>query len=326
MTFDPLRRCLPLAALLAFSLHAPVALAQAYPAKPVKVIVPYNPGANPDIGARIVAQALQDRLGQPFVIENRTGAGGSIGTAAGAKATPDGYTLTIGHVAGMAINPAVYDKLPYDPIKDFAPIAQVYKSPLLLAVAEGSPYKSMADLMAAAKARPDQLNFSSGGNGTGAHLSGESLTTLAGVQMRHIPYKSVSAALVAVAAGEVAFTFANHGLVWPLVQGKKLRVLAYTGDARMAEHPEIPLVGETIKGFEYHDWAGLMAPAGTPPEIVARLQREIAAVLANPDVIKQMRAAGLVPVQSNPQLFAQHIAAEGAKWGALAKRINLRMD
>ena len=320
------RKALSLAFAMSAALAGASAFAQAYPNKPVKVIVPYNPGANPDIGARIVSQALQERLGQAFVIENRTGAGGSIGTAAGAKSPPDGYTLVIGHVAGMAINPSVYASLQYDPIKDFVPIAQAYKSPLLLAVADGSPYKNIADLVAAAKAKPGELNFSSGGNGTGAHLSGESLAGQSGVTMRHIPYKSVGASLIAVANGEVAFAFGNGALIWPLVQGKKLRVLAFSGDARVAEYPDVPLVAETIKGFEYHDWAGFMAPAGTPADIVAKLQREIAAVVANPEVAKQMRTAGLIPVQSSTELFAKHIAAEGAKWSALAKKINLKLD
>ena len=326
MNIDPTRRLLlACATTLLLPLSAP-AFAQAYPAKPVKVIVPYNPGANPDVGARIVAQALQERLGQPFVIENRTGAGGSIGTTAAAKSPPDGYTLLIGHVAGLAINPSVYEKLPYDPNKDFVAIAQTYKSPLLLTVAENSPYKNIADIVAAAKAKPGNLNFASGGNGTGAHLSGESLASLSGVAMRHIPYKSVSASLIAVAANEVEFTFANHSLVWPLVQAKKVRVLAFSGDSRIAEYPDIPLVNETIKGFEFHDWSGWLAPAGTPPAIVAKLQQDIAAVLEKPEVIKQMRAQGLIPVQGSSADFAKMMLSEQKKWGQLAKQINLKMD
>ncbi|HSW18243.1 MAG TPA: tripartite tricarboxylate transporter substrate-binding protein, partial [Ramlibacter sp.] len=267
------------AALAAATLAGRPAFAQTgYPEKMVKVIVPYSPGSNPDLAARIAMQALSERLGQSFVPETRIGAGGAIGLAAAAKAAPDGYTLVVGHVGGMAINPAIYEKLPYDPLKDFAPITQIYKSPLLLLVAENSPYKSVADIIAAAKAQPGALTFSSGGNGNGAHLSGESMAVLSGVSMRHIPYKSVSDALVAVISGDATFSFGNISLGMPLVKGKKLRAIAFSGDARIAEYPEIPLVGDTVKGFEFNDWTGLLAPAGTPAPIIARLQKEMAAL------------------------------------------------
>lgn len=315
------------AALAAATLAGRPAFAQAgYPEKMVKVIVPYSPGSNPDLAARIVLQALSERMGQPFVPETRIGAGGAIGLAAAAKAPPDGYTLVVGHVGGMAINPAIYDKLPYDPIKDFTPITQIYKSPLLLLVAENSPYKSVADIAAAAKAQPDALTYSSGGNGNGAHLSGESLASLSGVSMRHIPYKSVSDALVAVIAGDATFSFGNISLGMPLVKGKKLRAIAFSGDARVSEYPEIPLVGETIKGFEFNDWTGLLAPAGTPAAIVARLQKEMAALAGNADSMAKLRAQGLIPVNSSPQDFHKFLLSEQARWGKLAKAINLKLS
>jgi tripartite-type tricarboxylate transporter receptor subunit TctC len=302
------------------------AFGQSYPAKLVKVIVPYSPGSNPDLGARILMQTLSERLGQPFVPETRIGAGGAVGLTAAAKAVPDGYTLVVGHVGGLAINPSIYDKLPYDPLTDFVPVAQIYKSPLLLLVAENSPYRTVADIVAAARANPGALNFSSGGNGNGAHLSGELLSSLGKVSMRHIPYKSVSDALVGVISGDSTFSFGNISLGMPLVQGKKLRAIAFSGDARVAEYPNIPTVSEELKGFEFNDWSGVMAPAGTPAAIVAKLAQEMTAAATHPELIRNLRTAGLIPVQSSPQEFRAHIAREQAKWGALAKSINLKLS
>ena len=312
-------------ALAGSMLANPFAFAQNYPAKAVRVIVPYSPGSNPDIATRIVMQALAAKFGQPFVIDTRIGAGGAIGLAAGAKAAPDGYTITTGHVGGLAINPSIYEKLPYDADHDFAPIMQVYKSPLLLVVAADSPYKSVADLIVAAKAKPGTITFSSGGNGNGAHLAGESLGSLSGASMQHIPYKSVSDALIAVVGGDITYSFGNLSLGMPLVKGKKLRALALSGDARMAEYPGLPLVSDTIKGFEFHDWAGMLAPAGTPAAIVGKLQHEISAVMAQPEVIRQMRAQGLIPIQNSSEEFGNFIEREQKKWGQLAKNINLKL-
>lgn len=313
------------AALAAASTGLP-AFGQAYPAKPVKVIVPYSPGSNPDLAGRIVMQAMSDKIGQSFVPDTRIGAGGAVGLAAAAKAAPDGYTLVVGHVGGLAINPSIYVKLPYDPLTDFVPVAQIYKSPLLLLVAENSPYRSVADIVAAAKAKPGDITFSSGGNGNGAHLSGELLASLGNVSMRHIPYRSVSDALVGVASGDATFSFGNISLGMPLVQGKKLRAIAFSGDSRVSEYPNIPTVAETLKDFEFQDWSGILAPAGTPPPILNKLAQEIVAVAAQPEQTRNLRAAGLIPVQSSPQAFRNFIASEQAKWGALSKSINLKLS
>lgn len=313
------------AALAAASAGLP-AFGQAYPAKPVKVIIPYSPGSNPDLGGRILMQGLSDKLGQSFVPDTRIGAGGAVGLSAAAKSAPDGYTLVIGHVGGLAINPSIYDKLPYDPLTDFVPVAQIYKSPLLLVVAENSPYRSVADIVAAAKAKPGEITFSSGGNGNGAHLSGELLASLGKVSMRHIPYKTVSDALVGVASGDATFSFGNISLSVPLVQGKKLRAIAFSGDSRVSEYPSIPTVAESLKDFEFQDWSGILAPVGTPAPILAKLAQEIVAVAAQPEQTRNLRAAGLIPVQSSPQAFRNFIASEGAKWGALSKSINLKLS
>ncbi|WP_156955454.1 Bug family tripartite tricarboxylate transporter substrate binding protein [Polaromonas glacialis] len=300
--------------------------AQNYPNKAVRVIVPYSPGSNPDVMTRLVTRHLAERLGQPFVIDTKIGAGGSIGMGVGAKAEPDGYAIIVGHVAGLAINPNVYTKLPYDVAKDFVPIAQIYKSPLLLVVSESSPYKTLPDLIAAAKASPGKLTFSSGGNGTGAHLSGEYLGVLSGASFLHIPFKTSSDAMVSVVSGDSTLNFINQSAAWPLVKSKKLRVLAISGDARLPEYPDLPTVGETLKGFDYYDWAGLLAPAGTPAATVLKLQREISAVLALPDVVQQMRGQGFLPVQGTSEEFGKFIKNEQQKWGQVAKRINLKLD
>ncbi|WP_213958818.1 MULTISPECIES: tripartite tricarboxylate transporter substrate binding protein [unclassified Variovorax] len=324
----PSRRAVLVACALAATLF-PVtsAFAETYPSKPVKVIVPYGPGSNPDVATRIVMHALQAKLGQPFVIDNKFGAGGGIGLSAAAKSAPDGYTIVVGHIGGLAINPNIYSSLPYDANRDFIPIAQMYNSPLVLLVAANSRYKTVADLLVDAKANPGKLTFSSGGNGNGAHLTGESLNKLAGVSMRHVPYKTMGPALTDVVGGEITFTFGNFSLGMPLVKGGKMRALALSGSARDPQYPDIPTVAETVKGFEYQDWTGVLAPKGTSAEIVTLLQREIAAVLANPDVIAQLRAQGLNAVQGGTSAqFAAFIDSEQKKWGAVAKSIDLKID
>ncbi len=302
------------------------AWAQAYPSKAVRVIVPYSPGSNPDLMARMMSKNLAERLGQPFVIDTKIGAGGSIGMAAGAKADPDGYSIILGHTAGLAVNPNVYTKLPYDVYKDFVPVAQIYKSPLMLVVSEASPYKTVADLIAAAKASPGKLTFSSGGNGTGAHLSAEYFKGLASIFMLHIPFRTSNDSMVAVAGGDVNAVFINQSAGWPLVKAKKLRALAITSDTRIAEYPDLPALAETLKGFEYYDWGGIMAPAGTPAPMVAKLQKEMNAVLAQPEVVQQMRGQGFLPVQGSTEDFNKYIKSEQLKWGQVAKRISLKLD
>lgn len=316
----------PLCALAAALSFAAPALAQAYPSKPVKVIVPYSPGSNPDLMARMMSKNLADRLGQPFVIDTKIGAGGSIGMAAGARADADGYSIILGHTSGLAVSPNVYSKLPYDVYKDFAPVAQIYKSPLMLVVSEASPYKSVADLIAAAKASPGKLTFSSGGNGQGAHLCGEYFKGLAKMFMLHIPFRTSNDSMMAVAGGDVNAVFINQSAAWPLVKAKKLRALAITGDTRLAEYPELPALAETLKGFEYYDWGGFMVPTGTPTSMIDKLQKEMNAVLAQPDVVQQMRGQGFLPVQGSTEDFNKFIKSEQQKLGQIAKSINLKLD
>jgi tripartite-type tricarboxylate transporter receptor subunit TctC len=297
-----------------------------YPDKPVRVIVPHAAGSSPDIVTRIVAQHLGERFGQSFIVENRAGAGGTIGLSQAARAAPDGYTLAIGHVGTLTINPSVYAKLPYDPVKDFTPIILQVKTPLLLVASEHSPYKTVADVIAAAKASPGVLTVSSSGNGTASHMAAEYFNSLAGVDIKHIPYKSAPDALTGVAGGSVSITFGGQPAAWPLVQGHRLRALALTSGSRVEEFPDTPVIAETVKGYEVFDWNGFIAPAGTAPAIVAQLHDAIAQILAEPDVIKQLRAQGLMPEPNTSAQFGQFIQSERAKWSRVAKEVNIRLD
>lgn len=321
--FARLAAVLPLVACAAFPMST---VAQAYPDKAVRIIVPHGAGSSPDATTRLVAQHLTERLGQSFVVENRAGAGGVIGMGAIAKAAPDGYTLGIGHIGTLTINPSVYAKLPYDPVKDFVPIMQSVETPLLMVASESSPYKTVADVVAAAKANPGKLTFSSAGNGTASHMAGEYFATQAGISLTHVPFKGAVDALTAVAAGSVAITFGGQPAAWPLVKADKLRALGLTAASRVAEFPETPVVAETLKGYAVLDWNGFIAPAGTPQPIIEKLQREISAVLAQPDVIRQLRGQGVIPVPNTSAEFAAFIASERQKWSRVAKEVNIRLD
>ncbi|MDX3907171.1 MAG: tripartite tricarboxylate transporter substrate binding protein [Pigmentiphaga sp.] len=302
------------------------ALAQAYPSRPVRILLPHSAGSSPDTITRLLAQHLGERLGQPFVVENRPGAGGSIGLGAAARAQPDGYTLTVGHVGTLTINPSVYSKLPYDPARDFAPIMLSARTPLLVVVSSDSPYKSIGDVIAAAKADPGKLTFSSAGNGTASHMAGEYFKTVAGISLTHVPFKSAPDALTGVASGNVTLTFGGQPPAWPLVKAGKLRALALTSGERVAEFPDTPVVAETVKGYEMFDWNGFMAPAGTPPAIIGTLHQELSAILAQPDVVRQLRGQGLLPMPNTPEQFGQFIDAERQKWARVAKEVKIQLD
>ena len=311
-------------ALLALAWALP-GFAQQYPSKQIQVILPHAPGSSPDVVTRIVTQKLSARLGQPIVIDNRVGAGGAIGLAAGAKAPADGYTLVIGHVGSLTINPNIYANLPYTR-KNFAPITQSVTTPLLVVVSANSPYKSMADLIAAVKANPGKLNFSSAGNGTASHMSGVLFASMAGISIVHIPFKSAPAALTAVIADDVALTFGGQPPAWPLVKGNKLRALALTSGARVAEFPETPVLAETVKGYETLDWNGFMVPAGTPANVITLLHRELVQILKDPETDKLLRGQGLLPVANTPAEFAAVIERETEKWARVAKDVKLTLD
>ena len=335
MTLLP-RRSLPaglwrlaVGALLAFSAlaAAPMAGAQAYPAKPIRIVVPFPPGGATDILARAVAQKLTDAWGQAVVVDNRPGAGGNIGSELVAKAAPDGYTLEMGTVGTHAINASLYAKMPYDHVKDFAPVILVAGVPNVLVVNPSLPVSSVQELIAYAKANPGKLNFASSGNGTSIHLAGELFKVMAGVQMTHIPYKGSAPALQDLIGGQVQLMFDNLPPSLPHIKAGKLRALAVTSATRSSALPDTPTIAESgLPGFEASSWFGVLAPAGTPPAIIARLNAEIGAWLASAEAKEKMLALGANIGGGSPEDFARHIAAETAKWQKVVKASGAKVD
>lgn len=300
--------------------------AQDYPAKPVQVIVPYLAGGPADTAARTVAQGLAERLGQPFVVLNRPGAGGNIGHEAIAQAPHDGYTVGIGGSTTGA-NVGLYPTLPYDPLKSFAPISIHYRDANILVVHPTSPINSVADLVALAKAKPGEVTFSSSGNGTSTHLSGELFNKMAGVKMTHVPYKGVPPAIADVIGGQVTLMFASSTIVAPQVKAGKLKAIAVTSLKRLPAFPQLPTISEAgLAGFEATTWTGLMAPAGTPAPVVARLHREVVAVLSAPDVRAKMEAQGFEVVASTPDEMAAQIRDDIDKWGGLFRSLGTKVE
>ena len=305
---------------------ATVATAQDYPTKPIKLIVPFPPSGGTDILARVVAQKLSEANKWTVVIDNRPGAGGNIGVDAAVKSAPDGYTLVMGQTSNLAINPTLFKKLPYNPQKDLAPVVLVGESPVALAVRAESPLKSLADLLAAAKAKPGAVTMASPGNGTVAHLSGVRIMQAAGVQFEHIPYKGASAAIPDLLGGNVDFYMASVPSVQGQVAAGRLRVLATTGTKRSPILPDVPTVGETIKGFQAVTWFGILAPAGTPQPIVAKLNAAIDKVLKDPGVRKEIEKEGGEVVGGTPEQFATLIRNEIAAWAVVVKASGATVD
>lgn len=307
---------------------ATLAFAQStYPAKPIRLIVPLAPGGGNDLLSRYVGQRLGDTIGQPVLIDNRPGASGMIGTEVAARAAPDGYTILMGGSGQMSINPSLYSKLPYDPVRDFAPIALVGVFPSLLTVHPSLPVKSIADLIRLAKARRGELNYGSSGNGTGSHLAMELLKTMAGINIVHIPYKGAGPALTDLMAGQVLMLFNNPLSSLPYVKSRRIRAVAVTGTQRLVAMPEIPTVGESgLPGFEATIWLGLFAPAAVSKDIVARLNSEVGKVLQRTDVKGWMAQQGIEPVGGTPEQFSTRIRADTSKWGAVIKASGARID
>ncbi len=316
------RRQLVLAGLiLAASVAAPFAgAADAYPAKPITVIVPFAAGGTTDILARVIGQALNKELHQPVIVDNRAGAGGNIGAALAAKAAVDGYTLFMGTVGTHAINQSLYKKLPYDPIKDFAPLTRVAMVPNLLVANPGKPYKTVKELIAYAKANPGKVNFGSSGSGSSIHLSGELFNALAKVQMVHVPYKGSAPAVSDLLGGQIDIMFDNMPSAIQHVRAGKLRPLAVTTARRSPELPDVPTIAEAgVPGYEATSWFGLFAPAGTPAPVVAKLNGALVKVLAEPEVKKKLAEQGAEPYSEKPEQFAEFIRKETAKWSKVVK-------
>jgi tripartite-type tricarboxylate transporter receptor subunit TctC len=326
MTFqeeDTMKRSLLLLPLLAAGLALPVA-AQSYPAKPVRVVVPFPPGGPTDIVTRLIAPKMAEALGQQVVVENRGGAGGAIGTEMVAKAAPDGYTLVMGTIGGLAVAKSLNPKLGYDTLRDLAPITQSVSVTSVLVVHPSVPAKSVKELLALAK--KGKLNYASSGNGTITHLAGELLKLMAKVDITHVAYKGGAPALVALVSGEVDMSYENSLIITPHIKSGKVRGLAVTSAKRSALLPELPTIGETLKGYSASGWYGLLAPAGTPRPVITRLHAEAVKALRAPDVVEKLSGQGAEPVASSPEEFTAFIRSETEKWANLVKAANMRTD
>ncbi len=321
-------RSITLPAVLSFALAASGALAQPYPAKPIRVVVPNPAGGFYDLIARTVGQKVGERTGQPMVVENRVGAGGSVGTEFAAKSAPDGYTIMVGGIGPHGIAPSLYAKLPYDPVKDFAPIILVATTPNILVVHPSSPFQSVPDIVAAARAKPGGVSYASNGNGTSQHLSAEMFATTMGLKLNHVPFKGSAPAVTAMLGGQVDFAFAVAPDALAHVKAGKLRALAVTGAKRAAPLPDVPTMAEAgVPGYEATAWFGYLAPAGTPREIVDRLNAEIARALASPDVRDRLAPGGLSELPGgSPEAFGELVKSEIAKWSRVVKESGAKID
>jgi tripartite-type tricarboxylate transporter receptor subunit TctC len=317
-----------LAALIAVLAASVGALAQApYPERPVRIIVPFPPGGPADALARIVGDKLAQSLGKSFFVENKAGAGGNIGMEQGARAAPDGYTLTLAPVGNLTVAPALYSKLPYDPAKDFAPITVLASVPNVLIVHPSVQAKTLGELVALAKAKPGSLNYASPGNGSIPHLAGELFKRTAGVDIVHIPFNGVAPATNAVLSGEVQMFFAQSSSALPYVRAGKVVALGVATPKRIAAAPDLPTIAEQgFPGFDATSWYALVAPAGTPPAIIDRLHAEIVRVLAEPDVREKIAGLGAEPVGNSPAEFAALQRAETVRWTRVAKEANIHVD
>ena len=303
------------------------ATAQAYPTKPIRIIVPFPPGGATDILARAVGLELTKALGQPVPIENHGGAGGNIGADMVAKSAPDGYTLVMATVGTHAINMSLYSKMPYDTVKDFAPVTLVASVPNVLVVHPSVPVKTVTDLIELAKAKPGQINFASSGNGTSIHLSGELFKTMAGVSMVHVPYKGSAPAVADLLGGQVQLMFDNMPSSLPHIKAGKLRAIAVTSAKRSPALPDLPTIAEAgLPGYEASSWFGVLAPAGTPREIITRLNQTIVASLRTPAMNERLSSQGAEPVGNTPEQFASFIQAEIAKWAKVIKASGAKLD
>jgi tripartite-type tricarboxylate transporter receptor subunit TctC len=310
---------------LSLPLTAPVQ-AQAWPTKPVKMVVPFSPGGSTDVVARMLGQRLSEIWGQTVVIENKAGAGGNIGADMVAKSPADGYTLLMAS-GSITINPHIYAKMPFDTQKDLVPISNVASGPMLVVVQAKSPYKSMKDLIAAAKAKPGALSFGSAGVGSQVHLAGENLADAAGIDIQHVPYKGEAPAYTDLIAGQTQLMVGNIAAAAALLGPDRLRALAVTGKQRSSLLPDVPTVAESgLPGFENTGWFGLYAPAGTPPEIIAKIQRDAVAALGDTHIRARLHVLGMEPVGSTSAQLAQQMEVESVRWAQVVKNRKLKAN
>ena len=306
---------------------ATLAGAQQFPAKPLHLIVPFPPGGGNDTVARAIAQQIGPDLGQPVVIDNRPGAGGSVGAELAAKAPADGYTLFLAGVGSHAVNPNLHAKLPYDPVKDFAPITLVASAPSVLVVNPAVPARTLAEFTSYARAHPGKLNYASNGNGSAAQLAAALYESMADVRMVHVPYKGIAPALTDLLSGEVQLMFGTIVALVPQIQAGKLRALAVTSRKRSSLLTDVPTLAESgLPDYEAGSWYGILAPAGTPREVIDRLHAAIVRALKQPDVAKRLAAEGAELIGSTPEEFAAHIKSEIARVGQVVRAAGIRIE
>lgn len=318
-----------LVALAAFAACATVtaAHAQAFPNRPIRVVVPFPAGGGTDIIAREVTQKVTQSTGWVFVVDNKPGAGGNLGVEAVAKSPADGYTLVLGQTSNMAINPTLYAKMPYDSVKDLAPILLVANAPLVMVTGANSVHKTLADVVKAAKDKPGALNFASPGNGTVAHLTSELFQAAASVKMQHVPYKGAAQALTDVVSGNVELYMSSVPTLIGQIKQGKLRALAVTSAQRVDDLPQVPTINESgYKGFDAVTWFGFLAPAGTPKDVLAKLNAEFNAALKQPDLRKKLGDQGADPAGGTPEQFAALIKDDIVRWGKVVKASGARVD
>ena len=308
-------------------MHSSFALAETYPDKPLRIIVPSAAGGPPDIRARWLAEKLRTALGQPVIVDNKPGAAGIIGTQAAARSPADGYTLLLVHQGTLALNPHLFAQLPYDPIKDFAPVSRLVISPMLLAVHPQVPVNSVAELLRLARERPGQLNFGSPGAGSPPHMAGELFRRMAHIDVLHVPYKSAPAALFDLMGGRLTYTFDGIASQWPEARAGKLKALAVTSAKRLPSMPDVPTVAESgLPGYEYWSWMGVCVPSGTPKQIVARLNAAINNILRSAEARDWFAEQGGEPIDETPEQFTAFIKAEHARWGKIIREAGIKLD
>jgi len=312
---------------IASAIAGSAALAQSYPAKPVRLIVPFPPGGNTDVLGRLMAQKLSEALGQQFFVENRAGGAGTVGADAAAKAPADGYTIFFGTTGALSSAPALQPKLSYDPVKSFAPISLLAGAPVVVTVSSAMPVNSLKEFIEYAKARPGKLTYGSAGVGHFLHIAGEAFNAAAGVQLFHVPYKGVNQALVDMLAGRLDVMIDTIVIYAPHVQAGKLKALAVGQGKRLSRMPDIPTTAEAgLPGFEFAAYFGLLAPAGTPGDIVQRLNTEVVKALGAPDVIDSLGKMGLEPYPTTTEQYAAQIADDLAKWKKLVSQIGIKLE
>jgi len=315
------RRLLAAAGLCALApLHA-----QTWPAKPIHLVVPFTPGGTSDILGRAIAQKLQETWKQAVVIDNVPGAGGSLGAERVAKAAPDGYTLLMGHIGNLAVAPAIYPKLPYDPLKSFAPVAWVASVPNVLVVHPSVPAKNLQELLALARSRPGQLNYGTGGNGSAAHLATEYLKLQSKTFMVHVPYRGTAPAVTDLLSGQLQLMFTGAPVLLPFVKSGQLRALAVSSSKRLDSLPDVPTVSESgYKGFEADQWYGVVAPAGTPRDVVLKLNAQINQALSSPELKARLQSEGALAMPTTPEAFGTLITHEITRWKPVVQAGNIR--